>query len=225
MLKNLPEHCTTRDVALALGLAVRSVQLMVDRGELQAWKTPGGHRRIARDSVWNWMQQRQKRTEKSGEPSAPATTVAPSAWSPTAHNALAPASAAYRPKVLLIEDSAHFQNLVRLLLAHDFPHLELHVAEDGIVGLAMAGELHPEVMLVDILLPGVDGATLVGRLRTHPRFQSSHLIVVTSLDETQRGPYAFALEGLPIVHKPRLLHDLPLELTRYLQLQLPTPTP
>ena len=51
----LPEHCSTREVAQALGLAVRSVQLMVDRGELQAWKTPGGHRRIARTSVQQWL--------------------------------------------------------------------------------------------------------------------------------------------------------------------------
>ena len=37
---------STMEVARMLGLAVRSIQLMVDRGELTAWKTPGGHRRI-----------------------------------------------------------------------------------------------------------------------------------------------------------------------------------
>lgn len=55
----LPDDCSTRDVAQVLGLAVRSVQLMVDRGELEAWKTPGGHRRIARASVERWLAQRQ----------------------------------------------------------------------------------------------------------------------------------------------------------------------
>jgi excisionase family DNA binding protein len=42
---------TTLEVARLLGMSVRSVQLMVDRGELEAWKTSGGHRRIARASV------------------------------------------------------------------------------------------------------------------------------------------------------------------------------
>lgn len=212
MLKNLPEHCTTRDVARALGLAVRSVQLMVDRGELQAWKTPGGHRRIARDSVWQWVQRRQDKGECGASSAAQAEALL---YPPGGRWG---AARLQRPQVLLIEDSAHFQNLVRLLLAHDFPQVDLHVAEDGILGLAMAGELHPQVLLVDILLPGVDGATLVGRLRTHPRFQSSRLIVITSLDEAQRSPYAFALEGLPVVHKPRLVQDLPLELARCLAL-------
>jgi CheY-like chemotaxis protein len=46
--------------------------------------------------------------------------------------------------VLLIEDSKHYQNLVRLLLRQHFPEVELHVADDGIAGLAMAGQLQPD---------------------------------------------------------------------------------
>lgn len=195
----LPEHCSTREVAQALGLAVRSVQLMVDRGELQAWKTPGGHRRISRTSVQQWLA---TRGSKAGPPAEVAPAPAP--------------SPAHRPRVLLIEDSAHFQNLVRLVLEHDFPQVDLHVADDGIIGLAMAGQLQPDLLLVDILLPGIDGATLIARLRSHPQFQHSRLIVVTSLDEAQRAPYAFALAGLPVVHKPRLVQELPLRLKQAL---------
>jgi DNA-binding response OmpR family regulator len=113
-----------------------------------------------------------------------------------------------RKRVLLIEDSAHFQNLVRLLIAHEFPDVDLHVAEDGIIGLIKAGELQPDVLLVDLLLPGVDGATLVSRLRAYP-LQRSHLIVVTSLDAEQRTPYAMALADVRVVHKPQLVEDLP----------------
>lgn len=191
LLKSLPDDCSTRDVARVLGLAVRSVQLMVDRGELDAWKTPGGHRRIARASVESWLARHQDWSQE--QEAAPVSS----------------ASMLGRPRVLLIEDSAHFQNLVRMLIAHDFPEVDLHVAEDGIVGLAMAGELQPDVLIVDILLPGIDGATLIARIRSHPQFQRSRLIVLTSLDEAQRSDYAFALTGLPVVHKPRLVQELP----------------
>jgi excisionase family DNA binding protein len=176
------DHCSTLEVARLLGLAVRSVQMMVDRGELEAWKTPGGHRRISRESVQRWRQARQ-----GGALAAP------------------PAG----QRVLLIEDSKHFQNLVTLLVRHGFPAVELHVADDGIAGLAMAGQLQPEVLIVDILLPGIDGATLITGLRSHAQFSRSRLIVVTSLDEAQRAPYAFALEGVPVVHKPQLVAALP----------------
>jgi len=109
----------------------------------------------------------------------------------------------------LIEDSIHYQNLVRLLLGQQFPDVELHVAGEGIAGLAMAGQLQPDVLLVDILLPGIDGATLITSLRSHPQFMNSRLLVITSLDETQREPYAFALANVPVVHKPRLVAELP----------------
>ncbi|TXH59445.1 MAG: DNA-binding protein, partial [Burkholderiaceae bacterium] len=61
----------------------------------------------------------------------------------------------------------------------------------------------------DILLPGIDGATLITSLRSHPQFRQSRLIVITSLDESQRQPYDFALAGVPVVHKPNLVAELP----------------
>ena len=200
-LPEAPEHLSTLQAARLLGMAVRSVQLMVDRGELAAWKTPGGHRRISRDSLTRLLQAR-------AGPAAPVATAATAtaARVPASLQALAVAEA---PLVLLIEDSKHFQNLVALLLREQFPTLRLAVADDGIVGLAMAGQLCPRVLIVDILLPGIDGATLITSLRSHPQFARSRLIVVTSLDAEQLRPYRFALEGVPIVHKSRLVAELP----------------
>jgi excisionase family DNA binding protein len=199
------DDCTTVEVAGRLGLAVRSVQLMVDRGELEAWKTPGGHRRISRRSVDRWVAARH---------AGPAATTGAAA---SAVPAVAPAPAPLRKAgagagaatVLLIEDSRHFQNLVSLLVRQHFPEVELHVADDGIAGLALAGKLQPAVLLVDILLPGIDGATLISGLRSHPAFAPSRLIVITSLEGAALEPYAFALAGVPVVHKPRLVLELP----------------
>jgi len=190
---------STMEVARMLGLAVRSVQLMVDRGELTAWKTPGGHRRISSESVRAWQLQRQG-------PGALARSAARAALPPPDNGAAAKAKPL---RILVIEDSVHYQNLIGMLLKQQFPELELHSAHDGIVGLAMVGQLQPEVLIVDILLPGIDGATLITSLRSHVQFAHSRLIVVTSLDEDQRQPFAFALSGVPVVHKPRLVLDLP----------------
>jgi len=190
---------TTIEVARELGMAVRSVQLMVDRGELQAWKTPGGHRRISRASVQSWLEGRSNAAQTAARA---ARTGGGADGNPGGHQ---PA----RPRVLLIEDSRHYQTLVRLIVEQGFPQVELHIADDGIAGLAMAGRLQPQVLLVDILLPGIDGAALMTSLRSHPTFTGSRLIVVTSLDETQRQPYAYALQGVPIAAKERLAVDLP----------------
>ena len=197
--------CTTLEVARQLGLAVRSVQLMVDRGELEAWKTTGGHRRISRASVQRWLTQR-----RAGDPLAQAKRPEAAAS--------APRRSGERPlRVLLIEDSRHDQNLITLLMRQQFAHIELSVADDGIAGLAMAGQLQPDVLLVDIPLPGIDGTTLIGSLRSHPTFACSQLIVITSLDEPALEPYALVLGGVPRVNKARLVAELPALLTAALR--------
>jgi excisionase family DNA binding protein len=206
-------HCSTLEAARRLGLAVRSVQMMVDRGELQAWKTPGGHRRILRASVDQWLEARGLGVAVAADaetPAPPTSTRRPVARAGEPTGASGAVMTGVRPlRVLVIEDSVHFQNLIARLVQRVLPDADLHLADDGIAGLAQVGRLEPDVLLVDILLPGIDGAALITSLRSHPQFQRSRLIVVTSLDEAQRAPYAFALEGVPVVHKPQLVLELP----------------
>lgn len=189
------EHFSTTEAAKLLGLAVRSVQLMVDRGELQAWRTPGGHRRITRDSI-----QQVRQSQGMGMPTLQGVDASPAPLAQGHSQALS---------VLLIEDSAHYQNLVGLLLRQKFPDVQLRVANDGIIGLVMYGEHKPDVLIVDILLPGIDGATLITSLRMTRQFSGAELVVMTSLSEAEREPYAMALEGLPVVHKSELIQALP----------------
>jgi len=97
---DIPDDFTTLEAARLLGMSVRSVQLMVDRGELEAWKTPGGHRRIARASIERWRSSR-----GAARSAAEAPAVEP----------VARGTPASPPRVLLIDDSIHFQKLVSLL--------------------------------------------------------------------------------------------------------------
>ena len=155
------DHYTTLEVASMLGLAVRSVQLMVDRNELEAWKTPGGHRRISRASVEQWIN---ARTGAGGKASSQ-----PAGSGDRAAGAGAPARGRGAPQILLIEDSIHFQNLVTLLVNQHFPDAALHTASDGISGLAMYGQIQPDILIVDILLPGImmSSSTMSGQISRH----------------------------------------------------------
>lgn len=206
----MPDSHSTIEVARMLDLSVRSVQLMVDRGELTAWKTPGGHRRILRESVDQWLAQRGL-TEPMplADPAPAGASTGRGRPARSGGAARAGSGGAEPPRILLIEDSRHFQNLISLLVRQHFPEAELHLADDGFAGLAMAGRLRPDVLLVDLLLPGIDGATLIGSLSQHPQFQGMRLVVVTSLDADQREPYAYALRDVPVVHKPDVVAQLP----------------
>lgn len=214
MLSSSPsDTLTTREVATQLGLAVRSVQLMVDRGDLQAWKTSGGHRRISRESVVRWLA---KTSGTQGASTAGQSEGGRRAGDARAGVVRRRSTDTRLPVAVLIEDSSHFQGLIKLMLKQTHPDLTLHVASDAIVGLAMCGAVRPDVLIVDILLPGIDGATLIGSLRSQHHFEGMQLMVVTSLEAGQRIPYAFALEGVPVVEKRQLTQDLPRVLSEQL---------
>lgn len=192
-------YYTTLEVAKILGMAVRSVQLMVDRGDLQAWKTPGGHRRITRDSLERWIQ-----GSRSG-----VTGIAAMHPDAEVRNVGRRRPVLHVPRILLIEDSAHMQNLVSTLVKQRFKDVDLQIAQDGISGLVSFGHLQPDLIIVDILLPGIDGASLVTGLRRHSLFGNCKLIILTALDMEQRAPYNHALHGMTVVHKPKLVNELP----------------
>jgi len=57
---NEKTYYTTIETAKLLGVSVRTVQLWVENGSLEAWKTAGGHRRIVASSVDDYMLRQQK---------------------------------------------------------------------------------------------------------------------------------------------------------------------
>lgn len=50
-MATMPDTCTTREAAKKLNVALSTIQTWVESGYLEAWKTPGGHRRIPLSSV------------------------------------------------------------------------------------------------------------------------------------------------------------------------------
>ena len=82
-------------------------------------------------------------------------------------------------KILVVEDND--QN--RILLSQILTHLGYEVIEapDGAVGLKMAGEHKPDLMLLDLQMPVMDGFTAVRKLRDMPELRAMKVIAITSL--------------------------------------------
>lgn len=162
---------TTRQAADLLGVALRTVQLWVEAGALPAWKTAGGHRRIARDAVER-LKQRQVR-----DMHAPAPVAA----------AAAPA----RVRLLVVEDDADLLRLYALTVeSWDLP-IDLDLARNGFEGLVRLGEQPPDMLITDLMMPGMDGFRMLRALRAmKPLAQSMDILVVTALspaDIADRG--------------------------------------
>ena len=81
-------------------------------------------------------------------------------------------------RILLIEDNEQNRYLVTFLL--QARGWEVAHAADGPAGLALAGEIAPALILLDIQLPGMDGYAVARALRANPRLAAIPVVAVTS---------------------------------------------
>ena len=84
-----------------------------------------------------------------------------------------------RRQLLYIEDNPVNAMIVVELLARR-PDLELHCAIDGASGIAMTTERLPDLVLLDMQLPDVDGHEVLRRLRADPRTASIPVIALSA---------------------------------------------
>ncbi len=108
------------------------------------------------------------------------TVVLPPSPEPAAVARLAgavPPGARRRLRILVVEDNRDSAESLRLLLQL-FGH-EVSVAYSGTEGVQAAKRLHPDVVLCDIGLPGMDGYGVVGELRRDPETATTPAIAVT----------------------------------------------
>ncbi|HSW32242.1 MAG TPA: ATP-binding protein, partial [Steroidobacteraceae bacterium] len=124
---------------------------------------------------------------------AGAGTTAP----PTAA-ALPPAAArAGAPQVLIVDDDPTVRDLMaRHLTREGFAVL---TAADGIDGLEQARRLHPAAITLDVAMPGIDGWTVLAALKGDPALADIPVILVTIVEDKQRG---YALGATDYLVKP-----------------------
>lgn len=83
-----------------------------------------------------------------------------------------------RPRILVIEDEAAIARVVRGYLERE--GFEVVVMADGETGVAAARESSPDVVVLDLMLPGIDGLEVCRRLRT---FSDAYVIMLTARTE------------------------------------------
>lgn len=93
--------------------------------------------------------------------------------------------------VLLVDDQVMIGEAIRRVLA-DQPNMDFHYCSDASEALAVAGKIKPTVILQDLVMPGVDGLTLVKQYRANSVTRDIPVIVLSTKEEPAIKSEAFA---------------------------------
>ena len=88
-------------------------------------------------------------------------------------------------KVLVIDDDPLVHDMMKRLLSTERFHVES--ASDGEMGLRMARDLRPDIITLDVFMPGTDGWTVLALLKADPDLSSIPVIMITVEDNKNRG--------------------------------------
>jgi CheY-like chemotaxis protein len=94
----------------------------------------------------------------------------------------------------VVEDDSHSAELLSVYL--EGAGYRVALARDGAEGLELARRLRPRAVVLDILLPRLDGWELLARLKADPATADSPVVVVSMLDERSKGLALGAVEYL-----------------------------
>lgn len=118
-------------------------------------------------------------------------------------------------RILYIEDNLGNRLLVRrVLMVEDY---EIFEAEDGPTGIALALEKMPDLILMDMNLPDIDGYELTKRIRKMPELQGIPIIAMTAnvMHGDREKTFEAGCDGY--IPKPIDVDELPVQIAGFLE--------
>ncbi len=153
-------YLTAKEVAELLMVSTNSVRVWTDKGLLKAETTLGGHRRFPRSAIEEMMKLRTPAPAPGGLPS-----------------------------VLIIDDERALAETLADGLREALPGIRVETAHDGFEGGLKASSLQPDIILLDLMMPGLDGFEVCRLLKREPTTRHIRIIAMTGFpsEENVRG--------------------------------------
>jgi excisionase family DNA binding protein len=140
-------------------VSVRTVQLWVENGTLDAWKTAGGHRRIPTASVNTKLREQDINVVDKYK------------------------SKQKNKRILIVEDNPTVSIFYMATIGSWKLPVDITTAEDGFSGLVKIGQEVPDIVITDIYMPGMDGLQMIHSLYRSKIIEPKQMIIISGLDD------------------------------------------
>jgi CheY-like chemotaxis protein len=150
--KSEKNYLTPNEVAELLMVSTESVRLWSQKGWLKAETTPGGHRRYLRHSVERFAQERglNSVSQNSGE-----------------------------LRILVVDDDRQFSSYLIELLTGKGDFISVSAVYDGFSAGAQVHSFRPDIVLLDLMMPNVDGFEVCKMLKERAETSSIRIFAMT----------------------------------------------
>lgn len=155
-----------------LSVSQSTIYLWADNGILQSWKTPGGHRRIALDSI--------NQVLRNGTPGKPANNET--------------------LRILIVEDEQAIRESTEAIIGSWGLPVTIFLAENGFSGLIEIGRQNPDLILTDLQMPGTDGFAMLQAIRDSS--SAYKIIVITGLSSDDIASRGGIPPDIAVMQKP-----------------------
>ena len=144
-------YLTTAQVAELLMVSPATVRLWITKGWINAGVTPGGHRRILRRDVERFAREQ----------------------------GLVLTNGTDALRVLVVDDDKQFAGYLKEVLSGFGDELEVAVAHSGFEAGFLAREFNPDVILLDLMMPSLDGFEVCEMLKRDPQTRHIRIVAMT----------------------------------------------
>jgi len=155
--KSIKSYLAPKEVAELLMVSTAAVRLWAESGDLKARVTAGGHRRFKFDDIKEFAARKKIQLN---------TIISEN------------------PRVLIVDDDRHFADFLKTFLEMEVKNIEVEISLDGFDAANKLNDFTPDILLLDLKMPGLDGFQVCQRVKENP-LQSHIRIIAISGHVTQ----------------------------------------
>lgn len=184
---------TTSEVAKYCAVTNDGVLKWIKSGKLRAFSTPGGHYRISAEDFRSFLQQFEIPVDEAFFKGTNRERT-----------------------VLVVDDEPDIREVVRRLLHELDPELKIEEAVDGYDAGIKIGNLQPDLVIMDVMMPRVDGLSLCKSIRENPETRDVKVLAITAFPEQDNVKKMYDAGADLCLIKPLQFEHLRLEVVRLL---------
>lgn len=171
----------TQEVAKICQVAQGTVIRWINEGRLPAASTAGGHNRIRPKDL---------------------LTLLKSLNLPIPEELSSDPSLDQKTRVLIVDDEPEVRKMIRWMIEQDFIGVEIEEAQEGFVAGWLTHSFHPHLVVLDLMLPGLDGFHVCEFIRRFPELKDTKIIAISALMDPEVAKKIMSLGANDFLTKP-----------------------